>query len=103
MRSCVGAILCAVTLGSAAASDTVTDFIERARDADIVVLGEVHDNPIHHQNQAEIVAALQPAALVFEMIQQDAEDEVNELRAAGARREEIAAALDWANSGWSRP
>lgn len=36
--------------------------------ADIVIIGEVHDNPAHHQLQAEKVAALQPKALVFEML-----------------------------------
>ena len=75
-------------------------FIETARDADIVVLGEVHDNPEHHQVQAEVVAALAPAALVFEMIPQEREAEVNELRAAGAGRAALAEALDWAESGW---
>lgn len=76
------------------------DFAGRAEDAEVVVLGEVHDNPIHHQNQAKIVAALQPDALVFEMIPQEFEDEVNELREEGAGRAQIAAALDWENSGW---
>ena len=32
--------------------------------SDIVVLGEVHDNPAHHANQARAVAAIKPAALV---------------------------------------
>lgn len=86
------------------ASDTgpagLEAFVERARDRDIVVLGEIHDNPEHHRNQARIVAALQPAAIVFEMIAQEDEGVLNELRAAGASREEMAEALDWANSGW---
>lgn len=86
-------------LWSIAATD-LAPFTERARDADIVILGEVHDNPLHHANQAAIVAALQPAALVFEMIPQDAEDEINDLRDDGASRVKLAAALDWANSGW---
>jgi uncharacterized iron-regulated protein len=79
---------------------SIDAFIEMARDADIVALGEIHDNPDHHRNQAGIVAALQPGALVFEMIPQDREAEVNNLRKEGAGREEIAAALDWENSGW---
>jgi uncharacterized iron-regulated protein len=78
----------------------VDAFVAKARDADIVVLGEIHDNPDHHRNQAAIVAALQPAALVFEMIPQAAEDEVNALRASGASRAELAAALDWDATGW---
>ena len=38
---------------------------------EIVVLGEIHDNPDHHLNQARAVAALDPAALVFEMLTPD--------------------------------
>jgi uncharacterized iron-regulated protein len=75
-------------------------FIALAQGADVVVLGEVHDNPQHHANQAAVVRALQPSALVFEMIPQTAEDEVNELRAEGAERAALEAALDWTASGW---
>jgi hypothetical protein len=78
----------------------LADLIAAARDVDIVVLGEVHDNPEHHRNQAAVVAALQPGALVFEMIPQASEDDVNRLRAGGASRDEIAEALAWDESGW---
>ena len=36
--------------------------------ADILVLGELHDNPAHHLYQAQIVAAAHPSALVVEML-----------------------------------
>lgn len=109
MRSGVGFV--SVALFAAAASVAVAleeadgpgeldRFIELARDADIVVLGEIHDNPEHHRNQAEIVAALRPGAIAFEMIPQDREAELNELRAAGADRAALAEALDWQASGW---
>jgi uncharacterized iron-regulated protein len=94
------AILSGLLLPASAEPTSVADFVAAARSADIVILGEVHDNPAHHRNQAEIVAALQPAALVLEMIPQAAEDDVNALRERGAGRDEIAAALDWAQSGW---
>ena len=97
----LAAVLCMLAIPLAAeTSPAVADFIDTARDADIVVLGEIHDNPEHHYNQAAIVAALQPAALVFEMIPQADEDEVNRLRAEGAGRAAIAEALDWGASGW---
>lgn len=85
---------------AAEAGDALSTFIETARSADVVVLGEIHDNPEHHRNQATVVAALAPAALVFEMIPQDRETEVNDLRAAGADRAALAEALDWEESGW---
>ncbi|SHF22104.1 Haem-binding uptake, Tiki superfamily, ChaN [Loktanella atrilutea] len=66
--------------------------------ADIFVLGEVHDNPAHHATQAGIVAQVQPKALVFEML--------TPAQAAAAMTvdrtdaDAIAAATDWADSGW---
>lgn len=102
----LSAALCLVLGGAGAttqdeaSAQALAAFIEAARDADIVVLGETHDNPDHHAAQAEIVAALAPAALVLEMIPQEREAAVNELRAAGAERAALAEALDWADSGW---
>ncbi len=85
---------------SAAELVEVDRFVEMARDSDIVILGEIHDNPTHHEVQAAIVSALRPDAVVFEMIPQAREAEVNGLRGDGAGREELAAALDWQASGW---
>ena len=66
--------------------------------ADVVILGEVHDNPDHHVWQAEIVAELQPAALVFEMLLPEHGAVVTpELR---ADPEALAAAVAWAERGW---
>lgn len=67
-------------------------------EADIHILGEVHDNPAHHIRQAEIVAQVQPAALVFEMLTPE------QARAAhGVARDDAAAlgaALGWEGTGW---
>lgn len=65
---------------------------------DVVFLGELHDNPWHHENQAAAVAALQPKAVVFEMLTDAQAAEVTpELIGDQAALEE---ALDWAHSGW---
>ncbi|MBL4916019.1 ChaN family lipoprotein [Tabrizicola sp. DMG-N-6] len=67
--------------------------------ADIVILGEVHDNPAHHRNQATAVAAIRPAALVFEMFGPD-----QAARATDVPRDDagaMAAALGWEGGGWS--
>jgi uncharacterized iron-regulated protein len=102
MRAALGTVLAVVLTAASAtvAASSVAEFVESVGDAGIVILGEVHDNPRHHANQAEIVAALEPAAIVFEMIPQELEGTVNELRAEGASSEAIAEALDWAESGW---
>ncbi len=74
-------------------------------EADIVVLGEVHDNPAHHALQAGIVAALAAAppgvtGLAFEMIPEAREEAVNTARAAGADANELAEAIRWSDLGW---
>jgi uncharacterized iron-regulated protein len=71
-----------------------------ARDADVVLLGEIHDNPDHHRVQAEMVAALKPAALVFEMVPEGLAAAANDARSAGADRASLARALDWRARGW---
>ncbi|MFX0547175.1 ChaN family lipoprotein [Roseovarius sp. S1116L3] len=60
--------------------------------ADVVILGEVHDNPEAHLGQAEMLRALQPTAVVFEMLT------AAEAERADADRSAIAAA--WEASGW---
>jgi uncharacterized iron-regulated protein len=64
---------------------------------DISVLGEVHDNPGHHEVQAQAVSGLAPRALVFEMLTPDqADGEVLDV----SGQAELEAALGWAESGW---
>jgi uncharacterized iron-regulated protein len=82
----------AVAAGSAAA-DPVVDAIAEAG-ADVVILGETHDNPHHHAREADIVAALDPAALVFEFLTAaQAERHV-----PGATEPALESALGWDNA-----
>lgn len=65
---------------------------------DVYVLGEVHDNPAHHAEQARLVALIAPRTVVWEMLtaeQVAAMDGVDR-----SDRAAMAQALDWANSGW---
>lgn len=72
--------------------------LDAARAADVVILGEVHDNPAHHAVQADWVAAIAPKAVVFEMLTEDqAGADTPGLRADQAA---LDAALGWADSGW---
>lgn len=66
--------------------------------ADVVILGEVHDNPIHHENQRAAVAALRPGALVFEMLTPDQAALVTPENRSD--RAALAQVLDWEASGW---
>lgn len=64
----------------------------------MVVLGEVHDNPHHHANQAAAVAALEPAALVFEQLTPELAARITpELIEDAARMEAV---LEWDARGW---
>ena len=84
-----------------AAGEVAADALTRLPKADVVILGEVHDNPVHHANQAAAVAALAPQALVFEML-----TPAQAARAASAPpatrgdRAALERALGWAGSGW---
>ena len=66
--------------------------------ADIFVLGEIHDNPAHHAEQARLVAAIGPGAIVWEMLlpaQIAGAATVDRADAA-----ELGRALGWAEAGW---
>jgi uncharacterized iron-regulated protein len=65
---------------------------------DVVVIGEIHDNPAHHETQAEMVQSFAPEALVFEMLTSEKARKVTP-----AVRNDMAAlaeAVSWADSGW---
>ncbi len=66
-------------------------------EADIVILGEVHDNPAHHRNQAKLIAELAPAAVAFEMLSPAQAATLNGMQDRG---EALRDALAWGESGW---
>ncbi len=70
--------------------------LDRLPPAQITLLGEIHDNPRHHLNQARAVAALHPRALVFEMLPETVAPDPAGGRDAAA----LAAALGWDGRGW---
>ena len=72
-----------------------TDALDALPPAEVVVLGEVHDNPEHHLNQARAVAALRPKAVVWEMIPRDFA-----VPADVADQAALAEALEWQARGW---
>lgn len=65
---------------------------------DVLILGEVHDNPAHHVTQAREVGRFAPSALVFEMLPAQAVEAVTP-----ENRDDMAAlrdALEWETLGW---
>ena len=63
--------LAALWIGAASscgAGEIGAEALDHLAAARIVILGEIHDDPAHHANQARAVSALHPRALVFEML-----------------------------------
>lgn len=84
--------LCLILQGLVVAADPVSI------DAQIVLIGETHDNPVHHETQARIVAQIAPRALVFEMLTSDQADLVDATLISD--QEKMQLTLDWNASGW---
>jgi uncharacterized iron-regulated protein len=87
-----------LSLGLPAQAEPITpQRLDALSGADIVILGETHDNPHHHAGQARAIAALRPAALVWEMLTEA------QARRMPERREDarqVAGALGWEGTGW---
>lgn len=93
----VFAILAAVFALPAGAGPIAPGDLGALPPAEVVILGEVHDNPAHHDNQAHAVAAIAPRALVFEMLTPQQAAAMPADRNDAGR---LAAALRWEDSGW---
>lgn len=91
----MGSILAALFLVTQVNAQGAEPIAQAAQAHDIVILGEVHDNPAHHVTQAGIVALLDPSAIVFEML-----DPSEAALLPATPPGDLADALDWANSGW---
>ena len=79
----------------------ISSQVERMAEADLVLLGESHDNPEHHMGQLAVIAAMheagKPIAVGLEMFQRQ-EQEVLDAWVAGRMSEEemqIAFARNW--------
>lgn len=90
-----------VIAGSTHASVDADVLLRAVGHARYVVLGETHDNPDHHQLQAQLLEHFlqsQPsAAVAFEML--DEEDSIS-LAQPPTTAAELAERVDWAHSGW---
>lgn len=90
--------VCGLLAAAGAQADTISpEDLGSLPDADVVILGEVHDNPVHHAHQATALRAIVPKAVAFEMLTPAQAELVNSGEASGAA---LATALDWADSGW---
>lgn len=65
---------------------------------DVIVIGEIHDNPHHHAEQARQVAEIAPKAIVLEML--TAEQAARFDPALVGDEAALESALGWNASGW---
>jgi uncharacterized iron-regulated protein len=76
----------------------------RARAAEVVYLGELHDNPDHHAVQARILRALLATgarpALAFEMVPETRQAALAAAVRSDAGPEEVDRQLGWRAAGW---
>jgi uncharacterized iron-regulated protein len=94
------AALAILAAGPALAVEIPSQALDRAATfagADVVILGELHDNPTHHTHQARAVTALAPKALVFEMLTPEA---TAKMPATLPDAETLGALLGWEAAGW---
>ena len=77
---------------------------ERARRAEVVYLGELHDNPAIHVAQAAIVRAMVAAgarpALAFEMIPEGSQDQLTAAVRSDDPADAVGRRLGWTERGW---
>ncbi|WP_299547578.1 ChaN family lipoprotein [uncultured Tateyamaria sp.] len=88
-------IAAAATLSTAAFLSAATDWSDFS--GDVLIMGEFHNNPQHHAEQATAVQVIQPKAVVFEML---TPDEAQALSDLPQDRGAITAAIDgfhWSN------
>lgn len=76
----------------------------RARHVRIVYLGESHDNPYHHRDQARVLEAMLTGgarpALAFEMLAQDQQPAVDEAMLEEADPAAVGKRLRWVERRW---
>ncbi|MDK3019586.1 ChaN family lipoprotein [Pseudodonghicola flavimaris] len=81
-----------------AAAPLPAEVVAPMRAADVVMLGEIHDNPAHHLIQAEALAALAPRAVVWEMMTAETAAQVTAEVIDDPDR--LAEVTGWDDSGW---
>ena len=84
--------------GPAIAGPLPESLLATVAGASVVIVGEVHDNPAHHEAQAKLVQQIAPRAIVFEML--TTAQAVLVTQDNRADQALLETALGWADSGW---
>jgi uncharacterized iron-regulated protein len=75
-----------------------------ARDAQVIAIGESHDNPAHHEIQAQVLERLvalgERPVLAFEMLSEEQQTTVDAALRDGGSVEDLERRLNWQARGW---
>ncbi|GAA6191660.1 ChaN family lipoprotein [Phaeobacter sp. NW0010-22] len=80
------------------AADIPADILSEMKQADVVILGEDHENAVHHQRQAQVVSDLSPSAMVWEMMTEQSASLVTAQLIS--EPEKMAETIRWVEMGW---
>jgi len=80
------------------------DLVSHLAGTRFILIGEKHDNPIHHHHQAQLVRALSKRentkrAVVWEMFNRDQQESLDQAWQA-VPPEELGSEMKWGESGW---
>lgn len=98
-------LVCLLSIASCAKTEPPSALRPALDSADVVIIGEQHDDPGHHRIQASIAAELtrraRPVVVAFEMIDETQRPTLDAFLAARPRdAAALGARLDWDRSGW---
>ena len=96
-RTATSLLMALCIAGAAGAREIGPEALDRLPEVDVFFLGEIHDNPAQHRNQARAVRAIAPAALVFEML---GEAQIAALPDDRSDARAMAEATEWEARGW---
>lgn len=97
MKRFLAALTLLIPISPAWAEEITPDALDTIS-GDVVVLGEIHDNPQHHRNQARAIRALKPKAVVFEQL---TPGQAARITPALLRDEKaLGMTLGWEQAGW---
>jgi len=101
LAGCAGSLSLPADGDSAAQAGAVAT---RAREAEVIYLGEQHDNPHHHLHQRQILEAMLAAgarpALAFEMLDMGQQGTVDRAVSERLAPQTLADRLHWKARGW---
>ena len=75
-----------------------TDQVKTLSQADIILIGEIHDHPHHHLIQADMIRKLHPRAVAFEMLNSGQKSDIDQL--ANTPSSQWDTLLKWSKRGW---